>query len=331
MNILITGGAGYIGSYMVRMLAQKSEHTITVLDTLEHGYKEAVPDNIHFIKGSTGDKEVLEKLFDEHSFEAVFHFAAYLSVEESVRNPVKYFRNNLIEPLALLETMELYKTKYMIFSSTAAVYGFPDNVPIPEDHKKNPESPYGLSKWSMERMLAIYDKRNVFRSISLRYFNAAGASFDGQFGEAHQPETHMIPMAVKTALGQRDSFSLFGTDYQTRDGSCERDYIHLEDLCSAHLFALDALGNGHKSEVFNIGTSHGITNKEVIQEVKKQTKKDFPIIEAARRPGDPNILVADSSNIQKDLGWKPQYSDISTIVSSAVKWHKSHPEGYKTK
>lgn len=329
MKILITGGAGYIGSYMVRMLAQKKDHTVTVVDTLEHGYKAAVPDNVFFIQGSTGDKELLERIFEEGSFEAVIHFAAYLSVEESVRNPVKYFRNNLIEPLALLETMETFRTKYMIFSSTAAVYGFPETVPIPEDHRKNPESPYGLSKWSMERMLAIYDKRNVFRSVSLRYFNAAGASFDGHFGEAHQPETHMIPMAIKTALGQRDSFSLFGTDYKTRDGSCERDYIHLEDLCSAHLFALDALVNGHESDVYNIGTSHGITNKEVIREVKKQTKSDFTVVEAERRPGDPNILVADSSRIQHDLGWKPKYSDISTIVSSAVKWHQSHPDGYR--
>lgn len=330
MNLLITGGAGYIGSHMVRMLAKRSENTITVLDTLEHGHKDSIPNEINFVKGSTGDKDLLTSLFEKTRFEGVIHFAAYLSVEESVRNPVKYFNNNLIEPLALLETMEAFGTKYMIFSSTAAVYGIPTKVPIPEDHIKNPESPYGLSKLCMEQMLNIYDRRNVFKSIALRYFNASGASQDGENGEDHDPEPHMIPLAIKTALGYRETFSLYGTDYETRDGSCERDYIHLDDLCDAHLLALDALVNGHASDVYNIGTGLGVTNREVIAEVKKQTGSDFAVIESQRRAGDPNILVADPQKIMKDLGWKPTHSELPSIISSALKWHKSHPNGYSS-
>lgn len=329
MNILVTGGCGYIGSHMVRKLAEKADMNVTVLDTLEYGFKEAIPSQANFIKGSTGDKDLLASLFEKTSFDAVIHFAAYLSVEESVKNPVKYFKNNLIEPLALLDTMETFGTKHIIFSSTAAVYGFPSQVPIPEDHPKNPESPYGLSKWAMERMLAIYDRRNVFRSICLRYFNASGADFSGNFGEAHNPETHMIPLAIKTALGERESFSLFGTDYETKDGSCERDYIHIEDLCTAHLSALDALMNGHKSDVYNVGTGKSVTNKEVIAEVKKQTNTDFTVHNKPRRAGDPNILIADPQKIMKDLHWAPQHSDLSTIVSSALTWHTTHPHGYK--
>lgn len=329
MNLLITGGAGYIGSHMVRTLSRRSDITVTVLDTLEHGHKESIPSTIRFVDGSTGDKELLTNLFEEVKFDAVMHFAAYLSVEESVRNPIKYFNNNLIEPLALLETMEAFHTKYMIFSSTAAVYGIPKMVPIPEDHPKQPESPYGLSKWCMEKMLDIYDRRNVFKSISLRYFNASGASEDGNNGEAHNPEPHMIPLAIKTALGMRESFSLYGTDYETRDGSCERDYIHLDDLCDAHLLALTALENGHKTDVYNIGTGSGVTNREVIAEVKKQTGSDFVVNESQRRAGDPNVLVADPQKIMKDLGWKPTHSDIASIIASALKWHTSHPNGYE--
>lgn len=329
MNLLVTGGAGYIGSHMARMLVEKKEMNVTILDTLENGFKQSVPNEAKFVQGSTGDAEVLTRVFSQGKFDAVMHFAAYLSVEESVRNPIKYFRNNLIGPLMLLDAMETHNVKYFIFSSSAAVYGTPTKIPIPEDHGKQPESPYGLSKWTMEQMLAIYDRRNIFRSISLRYFNASGASRDGQFGEAHDPETHMVPLAIYAALGLRDSFSLYGTDYDTRDGSCERDYVHVEDLGTAHLVALDALMNGYKTDVFNVATGIGITNKEVITEVKKQTGVDFLVKELGRRPGDPNILVADPTKMKRDLGWKPEHSDLSTIVSSALKWHKSHPKGYK--
>lgn len=329
MNILVTGGAGYIGSHMVRMICAATEHTAVVLDTLEHGFLEAVPKQAVFVQGSTGDRDQLKDLFERYQIDAVMHFAAYLSVEESVRDPIKYMNNNLIQPLALLETMEHFGTKYLIFSSTAAVYGFPSLVPIPEDHNKIPESPYGLSKWCMERMLAIYDRREIIRSITLRYFNACGAEMTGRYGESHEPETHIVPLAIKTALGYRKSFTLYGTDYETRDGSCERDYIHVEDLCNAHLLALDALVNGHKTDVFNVGTGKGVTNKELLAEVKKQTGVDFPVVESKRRPGDPNILVADSTRIQQDLGWKHQYSDLTTIISSALAWHTQNPNGYK--
>jgi UDP-glucose 4-epimerase len=310
------------------MLAREKVHQVTVLDTLENGFKQAIPADIHLVQGSTGDKALLEDLFNQEHFDAVIHFAAYLSVEESVREPIKYMKNNLIEPLALLATMEEFSTKYLIFSSTAAVYGYPTQLPIPEDHLKKPESPYGLSKLAMEHMLRIYDRQDKIRSIALRYFNASGADVNGNFGEAHQPETHLVPLAIQTALGKRESLSLFGTDYQTRDGSCERDYIHIEDLCQAHLMALDALANGHPTDVYNVATGHGITNKELIAEVKKQTGNDFSVVESARRPGDPHILVADPSKIQTDLGWKANYSDIETIITSALKWHTSHPDGY---
>lgn len=329
MNILVTGGAGYIGSHMVRLLTHEKKGTITVLDSLEHGHKEAIPENVRLVIGNIGDKDTLEKVFSEGHFDAVMHFAAYIFVEESVREPIKYFRNNLISPLLLLETMEKFEVKKCIFSSTAAVYGYPQTVPIPEDHPKLPESPYGLSKWNFEQLLAIFDRRNIIRSICLRYFNASGASLDGVHGEAHKPETHLIPRAIAAASGGNE-FKLYGSDYKTRDGSCERDYIHVEDLTRAHIVALDALMNGHKSDIFNVGTGKGITNKEVIEEVKKQTKKDFSVSQSARRAGDPNILVADPTKIMKAFSWKPAFSDLPTIVSTAVKWHTSHPNGYSS-
>jgi UDP-glucose 4-epimerase len=328
MNILVTGGAGYIGSHMVRMLSKIGTYSITVVDSLENGFAPAVPSQVKLVKQNISDREGLERIFEKGKFDAVIHFAGYLMVEESVRNPVKYFRNNLIGALTLLETMEKFHVKLIIFSSTAAVYGFPKTVPIPESHPKCPESPYGLSKWNFEQMLSIYDRRNAIRSMSLRYFNASGASLDSMYGEFHQPETHLIPLAIETALGRRKEFYLFGTDYETRDGTCERDFIHIEDLCTAHIMALDALSNGHTTDIYNVATGHGVTNKEMITEIKKQTKIDFPVIEKGRRPGDPSILVADSTRIQKELGWKPKYSDLGTIVSTALKWHRSHPKGY---
>lgn len=330
MKLLITGGAGYIGSHLVRMLTKRSDVGITVLDTLENGFREAISEGTSLVQGSTGDKILLEKLFEQNQFDAVIHFAAYLQVEESVRNPVKYFRNNLIEPLVLLETMEKFQVKFFIFSSSAAVYGFPKQVPIPESHPKKPESPYGLSKWNMEQILSIYDRRNVFRSISLRYFNACGASFDGEYGESHDPETHMVPLAIRTSLGLQKSFTLFGSDYKTRDGSCERDYVHIEDLGLAHILALEALMNGHKTDVYNVATGLGITNKEVIEEVKKQAGT-FDVLMSGRRAGDPDVLVADPRKIITDLAWKPLYSDITSIVSGALEWHKKYPRGYISK
>ncbi len=328
MNILVTGGTGYIGSHMVRVLARKGIRPV-VLDSLEHGHKASIPDQIPLVVGNVGDKETVLRILQEYTIDAVIHFAGYLLVEESVRDPIKYMVNNIIRPVSLLEAMEEAGVRYLIFSSTAAVYGFPEVVPIPEDHPKNPVSPYGVSKLSFEHLLSVYSRKKTIQSISLRYFNACGASLDGEYGEAHDPETHIIPLAIKTAMGHRKEFFLYGTDYETRDGTCERDYIHIEDLCSAHLVALDALANGHQTDVFNVATGRGITNKEVVEAIKNITQRDFPVIKKPRRPGDPNILVANPQKIMTTFGWKPQYSDIQTIVSSAWKWHTTHPHGYE--
>ncbi len=326
MNILVTGGAGYIGSHMVRMLVTGGHHVV-VVDTLEHGHNQALPKSISLTEGSVGDRTFLDSLFTKQPIDAVIHFAGYISVEESMRDPKKYFHNNLIAPIALLESMEAHGVDKIIFSSTAAVYGNPQTVPIPEDHPKNPTSVYGLSKWCFEYYLSLFDRQKKIRSISLRYFNAAGASLDGNNGEAHDPETHIIPLGLRAAMKNSDFF-FFGTDYPTVDGSCIRDYIHIEDLCQAHMLVLDALRNNHGSAIYNVGTGIGITNKEVIAQIKKETEVDFPVAVKPRRAGDPAELIADPTKLKKEFGWEPKYSDIATIVATAWKWHKTNPNGY---
>lgn len=329
MNILVTGGAGYIGSHMVRMLVDRGMN-VTVLDSMEYGHEQAIPKEAKLIVGSTADKNTLEQCFAK-SIDVVIHFAAYLSVEESVRDPVKYFHNNVIFPIELLDAMTRAGVKRFIFSSSAAVYGNPITVPISESHPKNPESPYGLTKWCFEELLRVFDRSRGIRSVSLRYFNAAGASLDGAHGESHSKETHIIPVAIGVAQGKYTEFSLYGTDYETRDGSCERDYIHVEDLCEAHIVAFDALMNGHVTDAYNVATGNGSTNKELVAQVKKTTGVDFPVKEAGRRPGDPGILVADPTKIKNEFGWNPKHSDLKTIVESAWKWHKTHPNGYENR
>lgn len=328
MNILVTGGAGYIGSHMTRMLVAK-KHRVIVLDSMESGHREAIPSEAKLVVGNVGDRVALDTCMNGGKIDAVIHFAGYLMVEESVREPVKYFHNNVISPITLLEAMVAYDIRRIIFSSTAAVYGNPSIVPIPEHHPKKPESPYGLSKWCYEELLRVFDRSEKIRSISLRYFNASGASLDGKHGEAHPVETHIIPLAIKTAQGKQKEFSLFGTNYPTRDGSCERDFIHNEDLCDAHMLALSALMNGHPTDVYNVATGNGVTNKETIDAVKNETGVKFRVKVAPPRAGDPGILVADSNKIKKEFGWKPKHSDIKTIVASAWKWHKYHPNGYE--
>lgn len=327
MRVLVTGGAGYIGSHMVRRLLDRG-HTPIVVDSLEYGHKQAIPEVVPFIVGNVKDKETLTSIFSKQKIDAVIHFAGYLMVEESVREPIKYMKNNVIYPVTLINVMRDHKVDKIIFSSSAAVYGNPQKVPIPEDHPKNPTSPYGLSKWCFEELLRVFHHDTGIRSISLRYFNACGASLDGRFGEDHNPETHIIPLAIRTALGGQKEFKLYGTDYPTRDGSCIRDYIHVEDLAEAHLLALEALFRGHQTDVYNLATGEGTTNKEVIAMVKKVTGVDFPVRETGRRAGDPHSLIADPSKFKKEFGWEPKYSDIKTIVSSAVKWHKIHLNGY---
>lgn len=328
MKVLVTGGAGFIGSHMTRMLTARGYEAV-VLDTMEFGHKEAVPPAVPLVIGNVSDSVILKKIFTEHHIDGVMHFAGYLQVGESVKFPIKYMKNNVIGPVALLEAMRQFKVNNIIFSSTAAVYGDPLKIPITEDHRKQPVSPYGLSKWAFEELLRVYDRSYGMRSIALRYFNAAGASLDGSYGEAHTPETHLISIACHTALGLRPDISLYGTDYDTPDGSALRDYIHVEDLCEAHVNVLDALVKGHTTDVYNVGTGTGHSVREVLEEVKRQVGHGFTISESGRRAGDPPVLVADPTRIMKEFGWKPKYSDIETIVESALKWHTSHLKGYE--
>lgn len=328
MKILVTGGAGYIGSIMTRQLLDKG-FEVVVVDNLSGGHRQAVDKRADFEKLDLADKKAVQGVFGKHQFEAVIHFAGVISMAESMKKPAKYFRTNTFNALNLFEIMVKTKVFKIIFSSTAGVYGNPVHLPIPENDPKNPTNPYGESKWMVEKILSWYDKIFNLRSISLRYFNAAGAGLKGKLGENHQPETHIIPLAVKTALGKRKVFKLFGTDYPTLDGTCIRDYVQVEDLCSAHLLALEALLKGAKTTAYNVGTGKGYSNKEVVEAVKKVTGVDFPVKECPRRPGDAAKLVADPSRIKKELGWQPQHSDLETIVKTAWQWYKSHPKGYQ--
>ncbi len=327
MKILVTGGAGYIGSHMSRMLARYGHQPI-VLDTLEFGHPEALPKEAKLIVGNVGDKDVVGRIFREHTIDGVMHFAGYLQVEESMRLPIKYMKNNVVAPIVLLEAMKDAGVLRIIFSSTAAVYGNPIKVPIPEDHRKEPVSPYGLSKWAFEELLRVYDRSFGMKSISLRYFNAAGAALDGSHGEVHAPETHLIPLACLAALGVGKGFAIYGIDYDTPDGTALRDFIHIEDLCEAHVLALDALFNGHGSDVYNVGTGKGVSVKEVVKAVTQAAGTDVRARQAPRRAGDPAVLVSNPQKITNEFGWQPKHSDIETIVGSALSWHKSHPKGY---
>ncbi len=327
MNVLVTGGAGFIGSNMVRMLIARGI-TPVVLDTFEFGHAAALPKESIVIQGNVNDEALVTTILKDHHISSVIHFAAYLLVEESVKNPIKYMYNNLIGPVAMLEAMRKTGVDKIIFSSTAAVYGTPHIVPIPEDHPKEPVSPYGLSKWCFEEMLAQYEKMAGIRSISLRYFNAAGASSDGINGEAHAVETHLIPLACQAALGQRKEMFVYGTDYPTPDGTALRDYIHIDDLAQAHMVVLEALDKGHASDRYNVGTGTGVSVLEALKVVQEVSGVAFPITHAARRSGDPAVLVADARRLQTEFGWKPTASDIHSIVTSAWKWHQSHPTGY---
>ena len=330
MNVLVTGGAGYIGSHMVGMLVSRGIKPI-VLDTLEFGHTSSLDPAIPLIIGNVSDRELVRTIITDHAIDAVIHFAGFLLVEESVKDPIKYMKNNVVGPIAMLEAMRETGVKKIIFSSTAAVYGTPVVTPIPEHHQKEPVSPYGLSKWCFEEMLNQYDKLAGIRSVSLRYFNAAGASPAGNRGEDHAIETHLIPLACQTALGKRTDMKVYGTDYKTPDGTAVRDYIHIEDLCQSHLLALDALANGHKTDTYNVGTGKGQSVLEVLRVVQKVTGVDFQLTMSPRRSGDPAELVADSTRIKTEFGWNPKYSDITNIVQTAWKWHKGHPEGYENR
>lgn len=297
-------------------------HTVIVIDSLEKGNKQAVPEGAIFEEGNLLDQTFLSRVFSSHTFDAVFHFAAYISVGESVREPLKYYANNIGSTVALLTEMKNRGCTKFIFSSTAAVYGTPDHTPIPESHRLNPESPYGRSKLMIEQLLP--DIRDAFGIdyVVLRYFNASGASLDGSMGESHTPETHMIPNALFAALEKRP-FRLYGTDYETPDGTCVRDYIHILDLVEAHVSALKKINEEQGGYTYNVGTGNGFSNKQVIEEVKHVTGADLEVISEKRRSGDPSVLIADPTKINRELGFSPKYSDLSTIVSSAWQWHKA--------
>ncbi len=327
MTILVTGGAGYIGSFMVKRLLDEG-HQVVVLDSLELGHKEAIDQRATFRQGTLLNKSFLEQTFTEFSFDAVVHFAAYISVAESMKDPSRYFVNNVFGTQTLLDVMLTKQVKKIVFSSTAAVYGNPQQIPIPEDHLKNPESPYGESKLIVEKILSWYHQIYDLRFVALRYFNASGGALDGSMGEMHTPETHIIPNVIKAAL-ENTEFMLFGDDYNTPDGTCVRDYIHVLDLVEAHMLALSKMehedlpaGRQGIAAKYNVGTGKGFSNKEIVEMVEKISGKQISVKMAKRRAGDPAELIADASKIREELGFSPQYSDLETIVSSAYDWHK---------
>jgi len=324
MRILVTGGAGYIGSVVANQLL-RSGYDVTVLDNLIMGWRQAVPPAAEFIHADLGDEAALDALFDSHNFDAVMHFAAFIEAGESVKVPEKYFHNNSLCALTLLRMMLKHNVLRFVFSSTAAVYGEPKIVPIPEDHPLSPTNPYGESKLIVERMLAWLSQAHGLRYASLRYFNAAGAT--PQRGEAHRSESHLIPLILQVPLGQREFISVFGTDYPTRDGTCIRDYIHVDDLAAAHLLALQSL-ESHPQVICNLGSGEGFSVREIIDVARRVTGHPIPAREVPRRSGDPAVLVASSQRARSVLGWRPLHSDVETIVRSAWEWHKSNPRGY---
>jgi UDP-glucose 4-epimerase len=320
MRVLITGGAGYIGSHVVKALGEKG-YEVLVVDNLSKGHREAVLYG-RLVVADLKDKETLDAIFREFKPDAVMHFAAFIEVAESVKEPLKYYRNNTVNTMNLLEVMLRNDVNRFIFSSTAAVYGNPEKIPIPETESVKPINPYGQSKAFVEKILQDFDRSYGLRYVSLRYFNAAGADPEGRIGESHNPETHLIPLILKAAKGERGSIKIFGTDYPTPDGTCIRDYIHVDDLAEAHILALEYLLSGGSSEVFNCGYGCGFSVREVIDTAKKVTGIDFSVEETERRPGDPAILVADSSKIKDVLSWKPQFDDLEYIIRTAWNWER---------
>lgn len=322
-TILVTGGAGYIGSIVARRLIEQG-YNIVILDNLSRGNKQSIPNNIPFVECDLGDEKLLDETFKKYSFDAVMHFAAFTYVGESVENPSMYFDNNLRKSLILLEIMRKNNVKKIIFSSTCATYGIPDKVPITEEEKQSPINPYGLAKLLFERALKVYDHSFGIKHVALRYFNAAGAAYG--IGEDHDPETHLIPLALFVALNKSSELKVFGDDYPTFDGTCIRDYIHVLDLADAHILAMEYLKNG-KSNAFNLGTGNGSSVLEVIEACRKVTNHQIPLKIIERREGDPPKLVASSEKIKQELGWNPQYN-LFDVVKSAWDWHSKHPNGF---
>lgn len=326
MRVLVCGGAGYIGSNMTAMLAGKG-HEPVVFDNLSKGHRAAIG-QAAFVRGDLSDYDLLVETLRKHHIEAVMHFAAFIEVGESVQEPLKYYRNNFSCTQNLLAAMEAAGVRKFVFSSTAAVYGTPARTPITEDSPTEPINPYGHSKLAVERMCGYQSRAGKLAYAALRYFNACGAGKNATLGEDHRPESHLIPLIIQAAMGKRSEIKIYGTDYPTSDGTCIRDYIHIEDLCRAHLLALDKLDE--KPElIYNLGNEKGYSVREVIETVKKVSGRDFRVVETARRAGDPPILMADAAKAQKELGWRTEKPELEAIVSTAWEWHNSHPDGYR--
>lgn len=327
LTILVTGGAGYIGSHAVLAL-QQAGYEVVVLDNLVYGHRDIAEKvlNVELVVGDTSDRSLLDTLFASHDIAAVMHFAAYAYVGESVTDPAKYYHNNFVGTLTLLEAMMAASVNQFVFSSTCATYGIPTTVPIPENHPQSPINPYGYTKLMVEQVLKDFDQAYDFKSVCFRYFNAAGADPQGRLGEDHNPETHLIPLVLLTALGKRESVSIFGTDYPTPDGTCIRDYIHVMDLAQAHVLGLEYLLKGGDTNIFNLGNGNGFSVKEVIETARQVTGREIKTVECARRPGDPPALVGSSDRARQILGWNPEYADLHQILSHAWQWHqKRHP------
>jgi UDP-glucose 4-epimerase len=323
-RVLVTGGAGYIGSVVTSQLLAR-DYDVIVYDNLSHGSKKAVPGGAKLVIGDIADRAALDRIFQEQRIDAVMHFAAFIEAGESMQVPEKYFRNNTVNSLTLLEAMLAHKVQRLVVSSTAALYGTPDRTPIEETDPLRPTNAYGESKLLVEQMLAWFHRIHGLRYSCLRYFNAAGAA--GDLGEDHVPESHLIPLTLQVALGKREYISIFGSDYPTPDGTCVRDYIHVSDLASAHILVLDALRQSGKL-IYNLGTGRGFSVREVVETVRRVTGHPIPARVMERRPGDPAVLVAGSESIKRDLHWQPQFPDLESIVRSAWEWRGKHPDGY---
>ena len=330
MRILVLGGAGYIGSHTALELV-KAGNEVVIADNLVTGYRKAIPKGAKFYKGDLRDSDFLDNLFHQEKIDAVIHFAAYSLVGESVTNPLKYYDNNLYGTKVLLEAMVKNNVGKIVFSSTAATYGEPENIPILETDRTCPTNPYGETKLAMEKMFKWTAEAHGLRYVSLRYFNACGADESGTIGEAHNPESHLIPLILQVPNGKRETISIYGTDYDTPDGTCIRDYIHVTDLAQAHILAVQYLNNGGESDIFNLGNGVGYSVREVIETARKVTGHPIPATETSRRAGDPARLVASSEKAKKILGWKPVHDSLEEIISSAWNWHKNHPNGYDEK
>lgn len=327
-SILVLGGAGYIGSHTVYELIEAGENVV-VVDNLETGFRKAVHPDAKFYQGDIRDRAFIDSVFEKEDIDGVIHFAANSQVGESMVNPLKYYNNNLCGTEVLLESMVAHGINKIVFSSTAATYGEPERIPILETDRTVPTNCYGETKLSMEKMFKWTANANDLRFVSLRYFNACGAHPNGKIGEAHNPETHLIPLILQVPNGKREFISIFGNDYETKDGTCVRDYIHVNDLAQAHILAMEYLRKGNDSNIFNLGNGVGFTVKEVVETARKVTGHSIPAKEEPRRAGDPSTLIASSKKAKGILGWKPKFDDLETIITTAWNWHKNHPNGYE--